>query len=221
MQRAKQIGIGNVLLLYLAVAMPCCAQQPAAIVEAVHAAAAGVQIFDFVSAGQIIPLGVDGRITLGYLSSCERERIEGGRVTVGQTQSTDDGGSIKRLKVACDGGALQLTQQAVQQSAVVVFRAGTTPSKDLPKAQIVLFGTSPVVKLAGVAATLEIQRLDHPAQTVSLAMAHPTEDLARLGIALAPGGLYIAKAQGRGIVFKIDPAASAGAGPVVGRLLHF
>ena len=57
MQRAKQIGIGNVLLLYLAVAMPCRAQQPAAIVEAVHAAASGVQIFDFVSAGQIIPLG--------------------------------------------------------------------------------------------------------------------------------------------------------------------
>jgi hypothetical protein len=196
-------------------------QQPAAIVEAVQAAGAGVQVFDFVSAGQIIPLGSGGHLTLGYLSSCEQERIDGGRVTVGRLQSTDEGGRIQRLKVACDGGALQLTPQVAQQSAVVVFREGAKPTKKLPKAQIVLFGTSPVVKVARAGGMLDIRRLDRAAQTIHLAMTHPTEDLAEADIVLTPGGLYVAEAQGRAIIFKIDSAASTAAGPVVGRLLHF
>jgi hypothetical protein len=45
-------------------------------------------------------------------------------------------------------------------------------------------------------------------------------DLATQGIAITPGGLYQAKAPGRGITFKID--ASAGSGdPIVSRLLGF
>ena len=47
-----------------------------------------------------------------------------------------------------------------------------------------------------------------------------TVDLASRGIMLTPGGLYQAKALGRGITFKIDPSASSG-GPILGRLLRF
>jgi hypothetical protein len=45
-------------------------------------------------------------------------------------------------------------------------------------------------------------------------------DLATQGIAITPGGLYQAKAPGRGITFKIDASAGSG-GPIVSRLLGF
>jgi hypothetical protein len=51
-------------------------------------------------------------------------------------------------------------------------------------------------------------------------MDRDTVDLAPLGITLTPGGLYQARAAGRGITFKIDSSASDG-GPLLGRLLLF
>jgi hypothetical protein len=47
-----------------------------------------------------------------------------------------------------------------------------------------------------------------------------TMDLATQGIALTPGGLYQAKAPGRGITFKIDASVGSG-GPILSRLLRF
>ena len=52
-----------------------------AIVEEIQAAGVALPQFDYVSAGQIIELGPDGHLTLGYLASCERERIEGGETS--------------------------------------------------------------------------------------------------------------------------------------------
>jgi hypothetical protein len=221
MSARRGSALASALVWLFLTAMPARAEQPAAIVEAVQAPSSGIQAFDFVAPGQVIVLGADGKLTLGYLASCQRERIEGGRVMIGTDQSTVEGGTIKRLKVACDGGALQLGDQAQQQSAVVVFREGPTQSKDLPKPQVVLYGVSPVVKLDKAGAELEIKRLDQPAQPVTIAMTHAAEDLSRLGVSLAPGGLYAARAGDRAIVFKIDPAAIGGRGPVVGRLLSF
>ncbi len=221
MPKQARLKAGLAILCLLIPTTCVWAQQPAAIVEAIQAPSSGLQPFDFVTPGQVFALGTDGRLTLGYLASCQRERIEGGRVTIGTAQSTVEGGTIKRLKVACDGGALQLGDEAKQQSAVVVFREGPTLSKDLPKPQVVLYGISPVVKLAKAGAELEIRRLDQPAQPVTIAMTHAAEDLGRKGVSLAPGGLYAARAGDRAIVFKIDPAAIGGRGPVVGRLLSF
>ena len=59
------------------------AQQPAAIVEEIDATGATLSQFDYVVPGRVIDLEPTGTLTLGYLASCERERIQGGTVTVG------------------------------------------------------------------------------------------------------------------------------------------
>jgi len=200
----------------------CLAGPPAAaIVEAVNAPSAGVQELDYVSPGQIIELGGDGTLTLGYLASCERERIEGGTVTIGKNQSMVVGGSVKRLKIVCDGGFLQLSAEQSQQSLTVVFRDyDPNKSKNLPKPQAVLYGVSPVVSAGAAGMALSIRRIDRSEQPVDIVMDRDTVDLAPLGITLTPGGLYQARAAGRGITFKIDSSASDG-GPLLGRLLRF
>jgi len=209
-------------------ALSCClsfaplsfAQQASAIVEDVRAASAGVSQFDYVTPGRVIDLGADGSLTLGYLSSCERERIEGGRVTIGKDQSDVQGGEVKRLKIACDGGSFQLTQQQSQQSLVIVFREyDANKDKHLPAAQVRLYGTSPLVTVAAAGGVLEIRRIDRPEQQISVPLDRTAIDLATLGISLTPGGLYQAKVPGRGITFKIDPSASGGV-PVLSRLLR-
>jgi hypothetical protein len=199
----------------------CMAQQPTAIVEDIQVSGATLSQFDYVAPGRVIDLGTGGTLTLGYLSSCERERIEGGKVTVGKDQSTVVGGSVKRLKIVCDGGSLQLTSEQSQQSLTVVFRDfDPTKNKNLPKPQKILYGTSPVVSIGAAGAALTIKRLDRSEDPVVLVLDKPTVDLSTQGVALSPGGLYQAKALGRGVFFKIDPSASSG-GPVVGRLLRF
>ena len=45
-------------------------------------------------------------------------------------------------------------------------------------------------------------------------------DLSATGSNLTPGGLYRAEAVGHSIVFSIDPKASPGGGPIIGRLLY-
>ncbi len=200
----------------------CLAGPPAAaIVEAVNAPSAGVQELDYVSPGQIIELGGDGTLTLGYLASCERERIEGGTVTIGKNQSMVVGGSVKRLKIVCDGGFLQLSAEQSQQSLTVVFRDyDPNKSRNLPKPQAVLYGVSPVVSAGAAGMALSIRRIDRSEQPMDIVMDRDTVDLAPLGITLTPGGLYQARAAGRGITFKIDSSASDG-GPLLGRLLRF
>jgi hypothetical protein len=212
----------TVLLLAASFAALGVAQPPAAaIVESVNAPSAGVQELDYVTSGQVIELGQDGTLTLGYLSSCERERIEGGTVTIGRSQSTVVGGSVKRLKIVCDGGSLQLSAEQSQQSLTVVFRDyDPNKGKNLPKPQAILYGVSPLVSLGAAGSALSIRRIDRTEQPVDIVMDHATVDLAPLGISLTPGGLYQAKVAGRGITFKIDPSASDG-GPLLGRLLRF
>ena len=74
----------------------CLAQQASAIVEDVQAEAVAVSQFDYVAPGQVIDLGSEGTLTLGYLSSCERERIVSTRFSgsvVAMTKITRSGGS--------------------------------------------------------------------------------------------------------------------------------
>jgi hypothetical protein len=63
-----------------------------------------VEFMDYVSVGKVIRLGPSQSVVLGYLTSCWREIIAGGTVTVGHGQSEVQGGSVTRTKVTCDGG---------------------------------------------------------------------------------------------------------------------
>jgi hypothetical protein len=64
---------------------------------------------DYVQAGQIIRLGPHQTIVLSYMSSCLRETITGGTVTVGTDWSEVQSGEVRRLRGQCDAGKMVLT----------------------------------------------------------------------------------------------------------------
>ena len=70
---------------------------PAALVEDVKSATAGVEFMDYVGRGQVIKLGADDVLVLSYLKSCEHETITGGTVVVGAERSDVQGGQVVRL----------------------------------------------------------------------------------------------------------------------------
>ena len=57
---------------------------------------ASVALMDYVQAGQIIRLGPHETIVLSYMSSCMRETITGGTVTVGTDRDVRFGFSCER-----------------------------------------------------------------------------------------------------------------------------
>lgn len=197
----------------------------AALVEDAKAQGLGVEFMDYVQAGQVIKLGVEDELVLGYLRSCWRESIKGGTVTVGTDESKVEGGEVRREKVRCDGGQLRLTQAQSGQSAVMVFRAPGAQTTHL-QPHVTLFGLSPVLEVRG-GGTVTIERLDQPGRKLTVdVVTLPTQrgayyDLAKRGQELVAGGLYLASAgPGREILFKIDAEATPGQAPIVSRLLR-
>jgi hypothetical protein len=80
-----------------------------ALVESVSSNSPGVEFMDYVQAGQIIRLGPHDTIVLSYMSSCLRETITGGTVTVGTDWSEVQSGEVRRLRGQCDTGKMVLT----------------------------------------------------------------------------------------------------------------
>ena len=95
---------------------------PVALVEAIGTPRPGLQVMDPLSAGQMIALRPGERLVLDYLSSCTRETIVGGVVSIGAAESIVVGGVIKREKTECEGGKALLTADQASKSAVMVFR---------------------------------------------------------------------------------------------------
>ena len=200
---------------------------PVAIVEEVQSRSAGVAAMDYVSAGKRIRLGPGDRLVLGYLTSCVREEIVGGTVTIKTSGSKVVDGAVTRSKTACDGGQMALPQVASKGSTVMVFRAPPRHenAKGLPAPQLTLYGASPLVDIAG-SGTLVIERLDVPGEHYAIPLGSSQLlrgaffDFAKSGKSLQPGGLYRAQAGERQIVFAVDRFAKPGQGPMVGRLLR-
>lgn len=212
------------LLALGAAPLPAHAQPPVAVVEDVNSKSAGVEFMDYVAPGKVIRLGPADTLVLGYMNSCWQESITGGTVTVGATQSAVTGGKVQREKTECDGGKMQLSEQQASKSGAVVFRGMTKPSGAQP--QLTLYGLSPVVDIKG-GGHLVIERLDRPGQRLETDVAaHQLfrgsfYDFAKTGQALTAGGVYRASVGARQIVFKVDPDAQSGNGPIIGRLLRF
>jgi hypothetical protein len=200
------------------------AQTPAAIVEEVGGVA-GVQFMDYVEPGRVIRLGGHDRIVLGYLKSCWRETITGGIVTVGAEQSEVAGGEVVRAKIACEGGKMMLSAELAGKSGAMVFRQVPTrqSAAAIPHPQFTLYGLSPVFEMRP-GGRLVVERLDQPGERHEFAVTDQQLvrgaflDFAKVGVALAAGGIYRAKSAGQEIVFKIDPDAKPGDMPLAGRL---
>ena len=200
------------------------AEPPVAVVEDVHGKVTGAEFMDYVVPGQVIKLGSGGKVVLGYMKSCWRETISGiGTVIVGSEQSAVHLADFKTEKVACDPTQAQLIGKELGESAATVFRTLKDEQKKGP-APLVLHGRSPIVSTSE-RGKLVIERLDVKGERyeVDLSGAQPTHgrfyDLARSNIVLAQGGAYSITVKSRFAAFVVDPNATSGAGPVIGRLV--
>jgi hypothetical protein len=205
----------------LALAAPAAAQGLVAVVEDVTGHSAGVGFMDYVEAGKVIRLAPQDSIVLGYMTSCVREKISGGTITVGVDKSDVQSGQVERSTVECDAGKMLLTVQQADQAAGLVLR-GRPPVKPVPKPQFTLYGASPIVEMKG-GGTLIIERLDAAGdrQVVKIAKQPPAAfDFADGGKALAAGGIYRVVVGTHQFVFQVDPGAKAGRTPIVGRMLR-
>src|ERR1700743_2905477 len=75
---------------------------PTALVEDVSDTSSGVEQVSYLQPGQVIRLGSNDSIVLSYLSSCTRERIQGGTVIVGRDQSEVRSGAVERDSLPCN-----------------------------------------------------------------------------------------------------------------------
>jgi hypothetical protein len=197
------------------------AERPVALVEDIHGKVPGIELMDYVTAGQVIKLGPKDSIVLGYMNSCWRETITGGVVTVGEEQSTISAGRIERSKVACDTGQMQRIARA-PQSAGTTFRG----APETPRPQLTIYGLSPVVQVRD-GGLLVIERLDKPGDRyeVRIGANAPVRgriyDFAKSGKSLSADAIYVARLGAQEIVFKVDPLAKPGSTPIIGRLVSF
>src|ERR1700752_658907 len=85
-----------------------------ALVEHLDGNPVGVEIMDYVEAGKVIRLGARDRIVLGYMTSCIRETITGGTVTIGRDKSEVQSGEVERILVECDARTAATVEQTSQ-----------------------------------------------------------------------------------------------------------
>ena len=215
---SRTLVSGVVAGAVLTLGAPAFSQAPFALVEAVHGSP-GVEFMDYVVPGKVIKLKPRDTLVLGYLSSCWSETISGGTVMIGREQSEVQGGTVKREKVMCDGGRMELTAKQANQSAGTSLRA---PDEDMQT----IYGLSPFVEARGRAALLVV-RLDKPTEYFTAVLTEKRgaqrsyHDFADVNVVLTPGKTYRASIGSRQIVFKIDPNAKPGRVPLISRLLRF
>jgi len=217
----------NIIGIGLAIAVAFTAHQslagePSVVVESISPGVAGVEFMGYLEPGQSFKLGPGQSATLGYLASCIKETINGGIVTIGKRQSKVAGGKVERLRVECDGGKLILTAEQAGKSAVTVFRTAPRKAKPgaIPKPQLTIFATSPLVSLTWKAKFLKIERLDKKGSPMTLDVTALVTDLAKHSIKLEPGGIYRLTVGKRKLVIKIDPLADDSSESVLQRLVR-
>jgi hypothetical protein len=197
-----------------------------ALVENVTGNPAGVALMDYLETGRTIALGPRETIVLSYMSSCVRETITGGTITIGTDQSEAQGAKVVRTKVACDAGKMVLTSAQPSQFGGRIFRSAPAVNGPAHAAspQLTLYGRSPIVELKAPG-TLLIERIDQTGERymIEVGTEHLLHgrfyDFAKSGRSLA-AGVYRISGGGQEIVFKIDSNAKAGGTPIMGRLLR-
>lgn len=194
------------------------AQAPSAVVEEVESSSADVEFMDYLVPGKVIRLGTGEVLVLGYMRSCWRENITGGVVTVGTDQSNVETGTVKRTKVLCNGGAMQLAPEQADKSGALSFRQA-------PKSTRTVHGISPIIEVKG-AGRLTIERTDRRGErhdvdvTADKLLRGAFFDLAQVGVKLAAGGTYRARFGNRQETFKVAPDAQADGVAVIARLVR-
>ena len=200
----------------LAVASPARAE-PTAIVENVVGDGVPVGLMELLEPGVVIELSGGNSITLGYLESCVREQITGGRV-VGEKQSEVTGGEVNRETLLCKTETAG-TRGATGEGAALVFRGGDD-GKPVDAARLMF--RVPVFLMEGVTKeTLRIERIDRREAIRNISVSGPVFDTAGSLPPLTAGGRYRASIEDREVEFIIDRHAAMAPGLALERLVRF
>jgi hypothetical protein len=203
-------------MAYTVIAIPASAQvnSPVAIVEDASDNAP-IDDFDYLLKGDKFVLSDGATVVIGYMSSCRRETVKGGTVTIGEEASLVEGGIIDFEVVDCDGGEVDLSTREAAASGVVVFRGSEEP-------EVTLYSATPAFTFldTSTASELEIVRIDRPGDILRVPVRARSLDFRSTGDTLAPGGHYEARFGENVRRFDIVVYAGLG-GPLVGRLVEF
>ncbi len=190
---------------------------PVAIVEDVGTGVSQVSPMDLLSAGDRIELAPDQSIIIGYFSTCTRDFVHGGTVTVQPDGSQVEGGEIQSQKMKCAAGTMDLTAEQLAQSAALAYRDPN--SNDPLQPQTTVDSTQPVIVAPDLKEVVLEDLRRHEKRTLTLD-ADGMGDFAALGITLRPGGVYVVSGGKRALVFKVDGAAVAAPLPILVRLIR-
>ncbi|HWA50377.1 MAG TPA: hypothetical protein VG742_19060 [Dongiaceae bacterium] len=190
------------------------AEDLSAIVESIEPSRGDIRALDLLAAGTVIELQAGDKLVLGYLLSCTREVITGGKVTVGSGESSVEGGQVERGRISCDGTVDADSAAGSNEAAVVAIRSlGAGAGEDVR----VVPSPQPVFVLAEgdmpADPSLTIERLDRQESPIRVSLFGRALDMKVTGMKLTPGGIYSVACGDRKIAFKI--AENAGLSPVV------
>ena len=215
-------AVGIAAFLITAMGGTARAANPAAVVEDVGSDKVPVELFEFLEPGRTIALANDLTVTLGYLKSCRRETITGGKVVIGAEKSVVTGGKVSAETVECDGGKMNIPPEMASKSAVAVFR--NVPSKrneaETPQPQLTVYSLTPLISVPKQEKTVELRRLDASAPKLDVRVTNGLADLGKQNLALEPGGIYAIEFANSRLIVKIDPLSGQD-GPVLSRLVRF
>jgi hypothetical protein len=194
-----------------------------AIVEDLTGKVDGVEVFDFVSAGQVLKLAGGAKIVLAYPDACVRDTIAGpGSVTVGPLGSAVVGAKLQTEQFKC-ASSMQLSSSQAGKSGAMVFRgqpgSGKTKS-GMPEAAVTVSYTAPIFTVDRPG-DLTIERLDIQETVQVFKVGGKLFDYGKTGKVLDAGGLYRVALNGRSTVFQVTMDAAQGSGPLLLRLVRF
>ena len=92
---------GLVAATAVMIASAAAADPLVALVESLTIKSSNVEAMDYLRYGQVIRLGPQDTLVLTYITSCARETITGGTVTIGIDSSEVQLGSVVRVRGAC------------------------------------------------------------------------------------------------------------------------
>jgi hypothetical protein len=191
--------------------------QPTAIVEAVEGDGVTVQEMELLEQGAVIELPEGTSVVLGYLASCLRERIEGGKTVVGTDQSLVTGGTVTRETVQCQSASVVPAGQSGEGGALI-FRGGPDKPEFPPKIR----DLSPAFLVDGATGgPLVIERIDREEAPRELPGPGPLFDSLGQVPPLSRGGHYRVRIGDRETEFRIDRYSARETIPPLERLVRF
>jgi len=154
------------------------------------------QTFDMLPENTVLDLAAGETIVLGYLKSCVRETITGGKVTIGPKESAVEGGKVTREKTECTETRLALTADESQQSATIAFRGQIKH----------IFTRQPII-IARKSAGVTIEPING-GETWKIEPENGRVDFQAAKLEMQPGASYRVKGFTQTVIVEVDQNAT-------------